>query len=142
MDFQVAVSEEGTGLFTQKISIGQHVLTADEPVAYGGNDKGPSPYDFILAGLGACTAMTIRMYAQQKQIPLEKVLVKLAYGKIHAEDCKDCETKAGKIDHITRQIILLGNITPEQKVKLLEIANKCPVHRTLTSEINIETQLV
>lgn len=142
MDFQVEVSEEGTGLFTQKIKVGQHVLIADEPVAYGGNDKGPSPYDFLLAGLGACTAMTVRMYAQQKQIPLEKILVRLAHDKIHAEDCKNCETKIGKIDHITRQITFIGNITPEQKVKLLEIANKCPVHRTLTSEINIDTQLV
>lgn len=139
---EIIVNESGKGKFTQEISSGNHVLTADEPVAYGGNDTGLSPYDFLLAGLGACTSMTIRMYANLKKIPLEKVSVKLTYEKIHAKDCVDCENGNAKIDHIDRKIELHGNLSPEQREKLLEIANKCPVHRTLTSKILITTELI
>jgi putative redox protein len=138
---ETVVSESRKGKFTQEIKIGSHLLTADEPIASGGNDTGPSPYDFLLAGLGACTSMTLRMYAELKKIPLDKVIVRLHHEKIYAEDCADCENKGSKIDHITRQIELQGDLTEEQQQKLLDVANKCPVHRTLTSKILITTAL-
>jgi len=139
---EVIVSEFGKGRYAQKITAGAHVLIADEPVASGGNDLGPSPYDFLLAALGSCTSMTLRMYAELKKIPLQKVVVNLQYEKIYAKDCADCEKSDSRIDHINRQIELQGNLTEDQRNKLLEIANKCPVHRTLTSKILITTQLV
>lgn len=135
------VFANGAGKFSQKIIIGKHELTADEPVTSGGNDTGPSPYDFLLAALGSCTSMTLRMYADLKKIPLEKVVVRLTYEKIHTEDCLNCENPSAKIDHIDRHIELIGNLSAEQKQKLLEIADKCPVHRTLSSEILISTEL-
>lgn len=139
----VLVQETGDGKFQQVVSVGgRHVLLADEPVDFGGMDSGPGPYDFLLAGLGACTAMTIRMYADRKQIPLDKVSVTLKHDKIHAEDCETCETESGKVDRIARDLKLDGNLTPEQKDKLLEIADKCPVHRTLHSEITEESKVV
>jgi putative redox protein len=138
---ETVVSESRKGKFTQEIKIGSHLLTADEPIASGGNDTGPSPYDFLLAGLGACTSMTLRMYAELKKIPLDKVIVRLHHEKIYAEDCADCENKGSKIDRITRQIELQGDLTEEQQQKLLDVANKCPVHRTLTSKILITTAL-
>ncbi len=122
--------------------VGNHTLVADEPANVGGNDAGPTPYDFLLAGLGACTAMTIRLYANLKNIPLEKVSVALSHQKKYAEDCADCENSEAKLDHIDRNITLSGELTQEQKDKLLEIANKCPVHRTLTSKIIITTTLL
>lgn len=136
------VSESGKGTFTQEIKIGSHVLIADEPIANGGTDTGPSPYDFLLAGLGSCTSMTLRMYAELKKIPLKKVVVRLHHEKIHVQDCEDCENNNSRIDHINRQIELQGDLTEEQRKKLLEIAEKCPVHRTLTSKILITTELV
>lgn len=139
---EVIVQESGAGKFTQEITVGKHTLTADEPIASGGNDAGPSPYDFILIGLGACTSMTLRMYAELKKIPLKKVIVKLTYNKIHAQDCLNCDNSNSRIDHIDRVIELQGKLSQEQRMKLLEIANKCPVHRTLTSKIVISTQLV
>jgi putative redox protein len=117
-------------------------LRADEPVTAGGTDTGLSPYDFLLAGLGACTSMTIRLYADLKQLPLDKVTVRLKHDKIHAQDCAECETKEGKIDRIDREIELAGSLDDAQRAKLLEMANKCPVHRTLHSEIWIPTRLV
>jgi putative redox protein len=139
---QISVRETGANKFTQEIKVGDHILVADEPVANGGNDLGPSPYDFLLAALGSCTSMTLRLYANLKKIPLEGVLVKLQYNKIHAQDCENCEDKHALIDHIDRQIELKGNLTEEQRKKLLDIANKCPVHRTLTSKIEITTKLL
>ena len=139
---KVTVYESGKGKFTQDIIIGQHTLIADEPTTNGGNDTGPSPYEFLLAALGACTSMTLRMYAELKKIPLEKVIVKLKHDKIHVQDCKECEHNDSKIDHIERIIELKGKLSQEQRNKLLEIANKCPVHRTLTSKILINTSLV
>lgn len=136
------VRETGKGRFTQEILIGKHKLEADEPIANGGTDIGPSPYDFLLAGLGACTSMTIRMYATLNKIPLEGVEIELSTEKIHAIDCADCENKNAKIDHIERKIKLTGPLSQEQRMKLLDIANKCPVHRTLTSKILISTQLI
>ena len=138
----VTVSESGKGKFTQQIIVGSHILTGDEPVANGGNDTGPSPYDFLLSALGSCTSMTLRMYADLKKIPLEKITVKLHYEKIYATDCADCENSNSKIDHIDRQIELQGTLTEEQRQKLLDIANKCPVHRTLTSKIDITSELI
>ena len=128
-----------TGL-AQKIEIGPHSLTADEPVEFGGSNSGPSPYDLLLAALGSCTSMTISLYARRKHWPLEKVAVALWHSKIHAADCAECETREGRIDRIEREIELTGALTAEQRSKLIEIADKCPVHRTLTSEINIKTQ--
>jgi putative redox protein len=136
----VRVAEAGTGKFVQEVTIGRHRLIADEPAAVGGNDLGPGPYDFLLAGLGACTAMTLRMYAELKKLPLEKVSVELRHEKIHASDCADCETKEGKIDRIGRVIDLKGPLSEEQRKRLLEIADKCPVHRTLHSEVLVETR--
>ena len=138
----VVVEETGNGQFQQAIAVGAHRLVADEPASYGGTDTGPSPYDLLLAGLGACTTMTMRMYAERKGLPLDKVSVVLRHAKIHAKDCSDCETTAGKIDHITRQITIQGDLTEDQRTKLMEISEKCPVHRTLHSEIKIDTEAV
>jgi uncharacterized OsmC-like protein len=128
--------------FAQEIEIGPHRLKGDEPVASGGTDTGPTPYDFLLAALGTCTSMTISFYARRKGWPLEKVTVSLHHAKIHATDCAECETKVGRIDRIERKIELTGTLTPEQRAKLMEIADRCPVHQTLTSEINIRTRAV
>jgi putative redox protein len=136
---QVIVTETRRGLFQQSIEAGHHRLTADEPVAVGGLDSGPNPYDFLLAGLGACTAMTVRLYAQRKSLPLDRVTVRLRHNKIHAEDCATCETKQGMLDRIDRTISFEGELDSAQRGKLLEIADKCPVHRTLTSEVEIRT---
>jgi uncharacterized OsmC-like protein len=135
------VTGAGEGIFPQLISAHGHPLRADEPVEVGGADSGPGPYDFLLAGLGACTAMTVRMYAERKKWPLENAHVTLWHSKVHAEDCAGCETKAGKLDRIERVIRLDGPLDAEQKARLMEIADKCPVHRTLTSEIRIETRM-
>ena len=136
----VVVRETRAGKFQQTVSVGPHRLLADEPVAAGGDDTGPGPYDFVLAGLGACTSMTMRMYAERKSLPLERVTVTLTHSKIHAEDCAECETSTGMLDQIDRVIGMEGNLDAEQRQKLMEIADKCPVHRTLTSEIHIVTR--
>ena len=119
-----------------------HSFITDEPVAMGGEDAGPDPYTLLLAALGSCISMTVTLYARRKQWPLEAVTVKLRHSKIHAADCADCETREGLLDRIERDVELRGDLSEEQRQRLLEIANKCPVHRTLTSEIHIETQLV
>jgi uncharacterized OsmC-like protein/pimeloyl-ACP methyl ester carboxylesterase len=135
----VVVRETGRGQFQQEILVGKHRLLADEPVKAGGLDSGPGPYDLLLAALGACTAMTVRLYADHKQIPLVRTQVRLRHEKIYATDCAECETKEGKIDRIDRIIAFEGNLDATQRRRLLEIADKCPVHRTLTSEVNILT---
>ncbi|TVR97556.1 MAG: alpha/beta fold hydrolase [Rhodospirillales bacterium] len=138
----VTVAETGQGRFQQMVTVGdRHRLYADEPVAYGGTDTGPSPYDLLAAGLGACTTMTIRMYAEHKNIPLQRVAVTLTHRKVHAADCAECETKTGKIDHIRREITLEGDLDDATRKRLLEIADRCPVHRTLHSEVWIESRL-
>ena len=137
----VVVTESPGFTFRQVIAAGPHSLIADEPKSVGGADSGPTPYDFLLAGLGACTSMTIRMYAEHKGIPLENVKIELQHDKVHAADCESCETSSSRIDRITRKIDLTGNMAPEQQKRILEIADKCPVHRTLHSEIRIETNL-
>jgi len=135
----VTASETRQSKFQQLINAGRHVLVADEPVSAGGQDSGPNPYDLLLAALGACTSMTLRLYADQKSLPLERVSVQLKHSRIHAQDCEDCETKEGKVDRIDRVLTLTGNLDAEQRRKLLEIADKCPVHRTLHSEISVRT---
>ena len=135
----VVVRETGHGKFQQEIISGRHHLTADEPVRVGGNDSGPGPYDLLLAALGACTSMTLRLYADQHKLPLKRVEVRLRHARIYAADCAECETKEGLLDHIERVITLEGDLNAAQRKKLLEIADKCPVHRTLTSEVRIHT---
>jgi putative redox protein len=137
----VTVSETREGRFAQTIRVGGHRLRADEPVSAGGTDTGPSPYDLLLAALGACTSMTLRLYADSKQLPLERVTVHVRHAKVHAVDCAECETREGRIDRIDREIELEGALDEPQRAKLLEIANKCPVHRTLHSEVWIPTRL-
>jgi putative redox protein len=127
--------------FAQDITIGRHRILADEPTSAGGADTGPNPYDLLLAALGACTSMTVSLYARRKQWPLESVGVRLRHAKIHAQDCADCETRVGRLDRIELQVELEGALSEEQRARLLEIAGKCPVHRTLTSEIEIRTRL-
>jgi len=126
----------------QDIVVGRHRLTADEPAAAGGTDTGAGPYDLLLAALGACTSMTLSLYARRKQWPLVRVIVRLRHAKVYATDCATCETRDGMVDHIERDVELIGNLDVAQRARLLEIANKCPVHRTLTSEIDIQTRLV
>jgi uncharacterized OsmC-like protein len=123
--------------FRQEVDVGKHHLIADEPVSAGGGDAGPDPYDYLLTALGVCTAMTIGLYARRKQIPLENITVSLLHSRIYAKDCQECETKDGMLDRIEVEVELTGQLSKEQHAKLLEVAEKCPVHRTLTSEINI-----
>ena len=136
----VVVRETRNGKFQQTVTTGPHKMLADEPVAAGGEDSGPGPYDFLLAGLGACTSMTMRLYADRKSLPLDRVTVTLQHKKIHAEDCAECETKQGMLDQIDRVISIEGALDDDQRKRLMEIADKCPVHRTLTSEIRIVTK--
>ncbi len=136
----VTVSENGQGPYGQRITVGKHMLAADEPTPVG-HDTGPSPYDLLLAGLGACTSMTVRMYADRKKWPLENVSVALRHSRIHAKDCEDCETETGQLDRVDREITLTGALDDEQREKLLHIADRCPVHRTLHSEINVQSTL-
>lgn len=137
----VIVTGSATG-FAQDVSVGSHHLAADEPAAAGGTDTGPNPYDLLLAALGACTSMTVAMYARRKQWPLAAVTVRLRHSRIHAADCETCETREGLLDRIERDVELAGSLDEAQRARLLEIANKCPVHRTLTSEIDIRTRLL
>lgn len=134
---QVVIRETRNGKFQQTVTVGPHQLLADEPLAAGGDDTGLGPYDFLLAALGACTSMTMRLYADRKSLPLERTTVTLKHSKIHAEDCAECETKAGMLDQIERVIAMEGPLDADQRKKLMEIADKCPVHHTLTSEVRI-----
>jgi uncharacterized OsmC-like protein/pimeloyl-ACP methyl ester carboxylesterase len=134
---QVVVRETRNGKFQQTVTVGPHQSLADEPAAAGGDDTGLAPYDLLLAALGACTSMTMRLYADRKSLPLERTTVTLKHSKIHAEDCAECETKAGMLDQIERVIGMEGALSSEQRQRLMEIADKCPVHRTLTSEVQI-----
>ena len=135
------VVEWRDGKFAQHINAGGHVLRADEPTAIGGDNSGPSPYDLLLAGLGACTAMTLRMYAEHKKIPLKQAAIRLSHSKQHAQDCADCVDKTAKLDVIEREIELQGDLDADTRARLLEIADKCPVHRTLTGHIRIDSKL-
>lgn len=135
------VSETSPESFTQDVSAGGHHLLADEPANYGGDYLGPTPYQLVAAGLGACTSMTIRMYANRKKIPLEHVQVDVTHNKIHAQDCSSCEQTSGKVDRFVRSITLSGDLSPEQRGRLMEIADRCPVHLTLEGEIEVVTQI-
>ena len=138
----VRVSERGTGNFAVTIQAGRHSLVGDEPASVGGDDTGPSPYELLLAALGECTVMTLRMYARQKNWPLENARITLKHAKIHAADCAECETREGKVDRIDREIELVGPLDQSQRARLLEIADRCPVHRTLHSEVTVVTSIV
>lgn len=142
---EVTVSETGGGKFQQAIKSGRHRMLADEPADFGGLDSGPGPYDFLSIGLGACTSMTIRMYADRKNIPLGRLSVEVFHGKIHAKDCSDCTEDVisgqGRIDRFERQITLEGDLDEAQRERLLEIADRCPVHRTLERASAIVTKL-
>lgn len=138
----VVVAEAGDGKYAQTVNVGRHWLRADEPSSIGGDDSGPSPYQLLSAALGACTSMTMRMYANQKKLPLDKVTVTVKHKKIHAEDCIECETREGKIDKIEREIHIEGDLTDQQRNNLMRIADRCPVHRTLHSEVVITSRLV
>jgi putative redox protein len=136
---KVVVQETRASKFQQQVKTGPHHLLADEPASAGGADTGPSPYDLLLGALGACTAMTMRLYADRKALPMDRVTVTLKHGKIYAKDCAECETKDGMLDQIDRVIAIDGALDAEQRAKLMEIADKCPVHKTLTSEVRIVT---
>ena len=127
--------------FVQEVTAGAHHLRSDEPLALGGTDSGPTPYDLLLAALGSCTSMTVAMYARRKEWPLERVTVRLRHSRVHAEDCAACETQDAKLTVIDREIVLDGSLGDDQRARLLAIANRCPVHLTLTSKIEIRTRL-
>jgi putative redox protein len=138
----VVVTAGGDGTYTQQVATASHTLLVDEPVALGGADAGPNPYELLLASLGSCTAITLRMYADRKGIPLTRATIRLRHDRIHAQDCERCETERGMLSRITREIELEGDLDDDQRARLMLIADKCPVHRTLSSEIAIETSEV
>ena len=124
--------------FEQEVTVGKHNFVADEPLNAGGGDAGPDPYDYLLTALGVCTSMTIGFYARRNRMPLENITVSLSHSRIYAADCEECETKEGMLDRIDIEVELTGSLSPEQHAKLMQVAARCPVHRTLTSEINIK----
>ena len=138
----VVVASTGNGAFEQVLLDGRHTLIADEPKAVGGGDAGPGPYELLLMSLGSCTSMTVHMYAARKKWPLEQVVVRLRHSKVYADDCADCENPKAMIDRLDRAIEFLGALDAEQRSRLLQIANQCPVHRTLSSKIDIKTTAV
>jgi uncharacterized OsmC-like protein len=127
----------GAENFQQEVTAGKHHLVADEPTSVGGGDAGPDPYDYLLASLGVCTSMTVGFYARRNKWQVENVTVSLWHSRIHARDCEECQTKDGMLDRIDVEVELTGSLTAEQHAKLMDVAARCPVHRTLTSEINI-----
>ena len=130
----------GRSKYLQGITVGPHKLQADEPSDVGGGDAAPTPYELLLAALGACTSITVQMYAERRRWPLEGVHVELSYAKVHADDCASCDTEVRTIERIEREISLLGDLSEEQRQRLMDIADKCPLHRTLTSRIEIRTR--
>jgi putative redox protein len=135
------ISESGIGNYTLDIISGGHQFNADEPISMGGSDKGPSPYDLLLSALGSCTAITIRMYANMKKMPLENIFITLTHKKIYAEDCEECHQSEGMIDVIYRNIKFEGDLSRQEMDKLIYIADRCPIHRTLTNQVSIQTIL-
>ena len=140
---KTVVVESAGGPYLQRIAAGRHVIAADEPVSAGGGDAGPTPYDLLLSALGACVSMTLGIYARRKGWPLEGVRVRLRHSRVHAADCESCESKSGAmLDRIDEEIELAGPLDAAQRARLLEIANRCPVYRTLTGEIQIRSAIV
>jgi putative redox protein len=135
----VVVASTGQGMFQQVMLDGRHAIYADEPVAAGGNDTGPGPYELLLMALGSCSSMTVHLYAAGKKWPLEQVVVTLSQERVHARDCANCEDQGSMIHRIQKKVELIGALDDAQRARLLEIADKCPVHRTLTSRIEIES---
>lgn len=135
----VTVRDTRKGGLQQEVRAGRHRFLANEPAALGGLDTGPTPYDLLLAALGTCTAMTLRLYADRKGLRVDGIAVHLDHDRIHAADCEGCETEAGQIDRIRRRISVTGRLEPEERARLMEMADRCPVHRTLKAEIAIET---
>jgi putative redox protein len=142
MDTGIVTVHGSAASFAQDITVGRHRIAGDMPVAAGGTDTGPEPYDLLLAALGSCISITVVMYARRKQWPLDAVTVWLRHSRIYAADCERCETSEGLVDHIDCDVEFTGALSDQQRVRLLEIANKCPVHRTLTSEISIRSRLL
>lgn len=134
------IARTGNGLCTE-VTANSYALVVDEPVGFGGTDDGPTPYDYLLAALGSCTAMTVRMHADRKGWHLESVRVRMKHGKIHAKDCEECETESGRIDRIELELELEGPLEEQQRRRLKEVSEKCPVHRTFGSEVLIETRV-
>jgi putative redox protein len=137
----VLVVSTGAGPFEQRLLDGRHVLTADEPAAVGGGDAGPGPYELLLMALGACTSMTVKMYAARKAWPLEGVEVRLRHDRVYHRDCAECEDKNTLIDRVERSLRLIGPLNAEQRDRLLDMAHKCPVHRTLATGVEVRTTL-
>ncbi|HET6981839.1 MAG TPA: OsmC family protein [Myxococcaceae bacterium] len=135
----VVVAGPATG-FRTDVEVGGHHLVVDEPIAVGGADAGPTPYEMLLAGLGACTVMTLRIYADRRKWPLERARVTLQHRKVHAQDCVDCDKRDAKMDVIDRTIFLEGQLDEEQRAKLIEVAERCPVHQTLKGKIQVNTR--
>jgi putative redox protein len=135
----VIVASTGAGLFEQVLLDGRHTLQADEPVSAGGGDRGPGPYELLLMALGSCTSMTINLYASRKKWPLEQVVVRLKHSRVHAEDCADCENPKSMIERVDKSVELIGSLDETQRTRLLQIADQCPVHRTLLSKFEIRT---
>jgi putative redox protein len=138
----VVVASTGAGQFEQIMLDGRHTLHADEPVSVGGGDTGPGPYELLLMALGSCTSMTVHMYAARKKWPLDQVVVTLRHQRVHVQDCADCEDGKTMLDRIDKRLELIGALDEAQRTRLVEIAGHCPVHRTLTSKIDIRTELV
>ncbi|MCS3703253.1 bifunctional alpha/beta hydrolase/OsmC family protein [Salinibacter ruber] len=138
-DEDVVTRTEGT--YRTAIQAGQHALVGDEPESVGGDDDGPTPYGFLLSALGSCTGMTLRMYADRKEWPLDETIVRLSHEKVHAEDCENCDTEQGQVDRITREIEIRGRLSDDQRERLFEIANKCPVHRILLGDVDVRSSL-
>jgi len=141
MATSVTVEEAGPGQFADIVKAGRHVLSADEPFSAGGTDTGPGPYEYLVAALGACTTMTLRMYVKRKGWAVGRISCVVTHDHVHADDCVDCEKQDVKLDRIVRTIRIEADLDDERRQRLLEIANKCPVHRTLTSKIVIDTKL-
>lgn len=133
---QVTVRGDARG-FLQEVTSGKHKFSVDEPASHGGTDAAPDPYDYLMAALGACTSMTVGFYARRKKYPLESTTVSLTHSRIHAKDCEDCMTKEGMLDRIDVDLELTGNLSSEQRAELMKAAANCPVHKTLTHEINV-----
>ncbi len=138
----VVVTSGPAGRLTQTVTAGSHRFTADEPLAGGGQDLGPDPYTLLLAALGTCTAMTLRLYADRKGWPLRGIEVRLRHGRVYREDCEGCEETAGRVEVITRDIVLTGDLDGPQRARLLAIADHCPVHRTLAGPLQVASRLV